>query len=274
MLLRSVWGRAGSRTPTGPARWIASVTPRGVGSANLSRSSGSSTAGAGSSARSSRASSADRCGRSGPRPAGSSSSRGTANGSGPAGSSSPRVSHRSPGDLRSTRTCRRSSPPTPWITATCRSSRDGVWWSSAVVRARSRRRRSCTRAARRSTSSCAIRWLSRPERTSRALAGMLCGWPDLGPAGVDHIVARPTVYRRLLRHIGRWLGLRTMRPATARWLEDRLAKVTVHTGVRLVDARRWDGRVALRLDDGSTRTADHVLLATAPASTSPGTTRA
>jgi hypothetical protein len=107
-----------------------------------------------------------------------------------------------------------------------------------------------------------IRWLARPERTSRALAGKLCSWPDLGPAGVDQVVARPTIYRRLPRKVGRSLGLRAMRPAAARWLEGRVAKINVHAGVRLVDARRRNGQVALRLDDGSTSTADHVLLAT------------
>jgi FAD-dependent urate hydroxylase len=108
----------------------------------------------------------------------------------------------------------------------------------------------------------AIRWLTRPERTSRALGGMLSSWPDLGPPGVDHVVARPTVYRRLPRQVGRRLGLRAMRPAAARGLENRLAKVTVRAGVHLVDVRRRSRRVTLRLDDGSTRTADHVLLAT------------
>ena len=89
-----------------------------------------------------------------------------------------------------------------------------------------------------------------PGRKSRTPpAGMLCSWPpDLGPAGVDHVVARPAVYRRPFpRQVGRWLGLRATRPAAARLAPPltRLAEVTVHAGsVHLVDAKRRSSRVA------------------------------
>jgi hypothetical protein len=94
------------------------------------------------------------------------------------------------------------------------------------------------------------------------VSGMLYAWPDVGPAGVSHLVARPALYRRMPRKTQDRLAQRALRPAGAAWLVPRLADVPIHTDVRIRNAARVRGHVRVVLSDGSQRLADHVLLAT------------
>jgi FAD-dependent urate hydroxylase len=94
------------------------------------------------------------------------------------------------------------------------------------------------------------------------ISPMLYAWPDVGPAGVSHLVARPALYRRMPREMQDRLAQRSIRPAGAAWLVPRLRNVPIRTGVGVADVTPVDGHLRLRLDDGSTRTADHLLLAT------------
>jgi hypothetical protein len=106
-------------------------------------------------------------------------------------------------------------------------------------------------------------WLTRRwQHRMPIVSDMLYAWPDVGPAGVSHLVARPALYRRLPRRLQDRLAKRSIRAAGAGWLVDRLGDVPIHTGVGVAQTTRVNGHVEVRLDDGSRRAADHVLLAT------------
>jgi hypothetical protein len=85
---------------------------------------------------------------------------------------------------------------------------------------------------------------------------------DVGPAGISKIVARPDLTRRLPRSIQDWLRKRSIRPAGARWLVARLQNVRMSLGRSVVSAAAAGEKVRVRLDDGSDKTVDHVLLGT------------
>ncbi len=76
------------------------------------------------------------------------------------------------------------------------------------------------------------------------------------------IGAAPDVLRHFPRALRTPLTYRCIRPAGAGWLPDRLRTVEFALGREIVAAREEDSRVLLRLDDGSTRLVDHVLLGT------------
>ena len=85
---------------------------------------------------------------------------------------------------------------------------------------------------------------------------------DIGPAGISQIVARPDLTRRFPRSVQDWLCRRSIRPAGARWLVARLQNVPMSLGRSVVSAVPMRDHVRVRLDDGSERTVDHVLLGT------------
>jgi NADPH-dependent 2,4-dienoyl-CoA reductase/sulfur reductase-like enzyme len=87
---------------------------------------------------------------------------------------------------------------------------------------------------------------------------------EVGPAGVSRLVSAPSWYRRLPRTLQDRLSVRSLRPAGAAWLVPRLEHVQITLGQSVTNAvASRDGQyVELRLDDGSVRSCDHVLLAT------------
>ena len=106
-------------------------------------------------------------------------------------------------------------------------------------------------------------WLGRFSRLkSSRLAPLLYAPPDVGPAGVSQLVARPDIYRRLPRRLQDRLSPRAIRPAGAGWLRSRLQDVAITTGATVARAERQSARVQLSLRDGRSTTVDHVLLAT------------
>jgi cation diffusion facilitator CzcD-associated flavoprotein CzcO len=108
-----------------------------------------------------------------------------------------------------------------------------------------------------------VHWLVRRwQHRLPVISQALYAWPDVGPAGVSHLVARPGLYRRLPRETQDRLATRSLRPAGAAWLVPRLRDVPIQTRLRVTAASRSNGQVRLRLDDGTDRVADHVLLAT------------
>jgi hypothetical protein len=94
------------------------------------------------------------------------------------------------------------------------------------------------------------------------LAKLLYAPTDVGPAGISQIVARPDLVRRFPRPIQDWLRKRSIRPAGARWLVARLQNVPMKLGRSVVSAAPVGERVKVKLDDGSERTVNHVLLGT------------
>jgi len=92
--------------------------------------------------------------------------------------------------------------------------------------------------------------------------GLLYPSTDVGPPGLNQIVARPAVFRRFpLGWQGR-MAYRSIRPAGAAWLVPRLEGVPLTLGRRTVAVETADGRARVTLDDGSVREVDHVLAAT------------
>jgi len=85
---------------------------------------------------------------------------------------------------------------------------------------------------------------------------------DVGPAGISQLMARPDLLRHLPRKLQDRLRKRSVRPAGARWLVDRLKPVPIRLGSFVVDVATVGDRVRIRLNDGSERIVDHVLLGT------------
>ena len=85
---------------------------------------------------------------------------------------------------------------------------------------------------------------------------------DVGPAGISQLMARPDLLRRLPRSWQDRLRIRSVRPAGARWLIDRLRDVPIGLGRSVASADITGDRVRVRLDDGTERTVDHILLGT------------
>jgi thioredoxin reductase len=85
---------------------------------------------------------------------------------------------------------------------------------------------------------------------------------DVGPAGLSQLLARPDLVRQLPRGLQDKLWKRAVRPAGARWLVERLQDVPIRLGRSVVSVAPVGERVKVRLDDGSERTVDHVLLGT------------
>ena len=85
---------------------------------------------------------------------------------------------------------------------------------------------------------------------------------DVGPAGLSQLMARPDLLRRLPRALQDKLRMRSVRPAGARWLVQRLHDVPISLGRFVVAVAPSAERVKVRLDDGSERSVDHILLGT------------
>jgi cation diffusion facilitator CzcD-associated flavoprotein CzcO len=96
------------------------------------------------------------------------------------------------------------------------------------------------------------------------LTRLLFAPAEVGPAGVSRLVSAPDWYRRLPRPLQDRLSIRSLRPAGAAWLVPRLEQVQITLGrsVTNVATSSLGEQLELRLDDGSLRSCDHVLLAT------------
>jgi cation diffusion facilitator CzcD-associated flavoprotein CzcO len=85
---------------------------------------------------------------------------------------------------------------------------------------------------------------------------------DVGPLGLSRVVAAPHLFRRLPRTVQDPLAYRAIRPAGAAWLGPRLADVTITPSREVRSLQPVGGQVKVDLDDGSSRTVDHVLMGT------------
>jgi FAD-dependent urate hydroxylase len=108
-----------------------------------------------------------------------------------------------------------------------------------------------------------IHWLVRSAGLHRgAMTRFLYAPTDIGPAGISRIVAVPDLVRKFPRQAQDYFRVRSTRPAGAGWLKPRLEPVTMSLGRVVTSAAAAGGRVKLKLDDGSERVADHVMLGT------------
>jgi Pyridine nucleotide-disulphide oxidoreductase len=110
-----------------------------------------------------------------------------------------------------------------------------------------------------------IRWLVRSSRLHHLppQARRLLYHPtDVGPALMSQLIARPNLFKLLPRSLQDHMSWRSIRPAASAWLVPRVANVRFTTGRTILEAMRDRDRIRLRLDDGSARAAQHVILAT------------
>jgi thioredoxin reductase len=109
-----------------------------------------------------------------------------------------------------------------------------------------------------------VHWLDedRPEDDYGPLHRLLYWEDGVGPPGINWLVAAPGVFRGLPVSLKRWVARKALRPAGAFWLRSRLKDVRITTERTVSAVAASDGRLRVRLDDGSEREVDHALLAT------------
>jgi hypothetical protein len=94
------------------------------------------------------------------------------------------------------------------------------------------------------------------------ISSLLYSPHDVGPLGISRLVAYPKLVSHIPLKLRDKMRTRAVRPAGSRWLPERLAKVKITIGRSVSQASALGDEVALRLDDGSERRVDHVLLGT------------
>jgi len=94
------------------------------------------------------------------------------------------------------------------------------------------------------------------------LTSMLYSSHDVGPLGISRLVAYPKLVSHIPLGIRDKIRTRAVRSAGSRWLPARLANVKMTRGRSVVETKTTGDEVTLRLDDGSERRVDHVLLGT------------
>lgn len=84
----------------------------------------------------------------------------------------------------------------------------------------------------------------------------------IGPMGLDWLIEHPRLFTLFPRRLQERLAYRAIRPAASGWLKPRAKDLALTTGRVVVSARTERDHVHLKLDDGSARCVDHVLLGT------------
>ena len=109
-----------------------------------------------------------------------------------------------------------------------------------------------------------LRWIGQHPWLHRLgpVSSMLYSSHDVGPAGISRLVAAPNLVRRIPLGLRDKIRTRAVRSAGSRWLPARLTKVQLTRGRFVTEANCAGDEVELRLDDGSRRLVDHVLLGT------------
>jgi len=110
-----------------------------------------------------------------------------------------------------------------------------------------------------------LRWLRRSRVLHSAknpFRRILYPPTDVGPPGLSWIVAMPEIFRSLPPELQQRIAYRCIRPAAAGWLWPRSHGLHITTGRRVTSATAVGESLHLDLDDGSKRSAEHILLAT------------
>ncbi len=94
------------------------------------------------------------------------------------------------------------------------------------------------------------------------ISTMLYSKYDVGPAGISRLVAAPELVSYIPLTVRDKIRKRAVRPAGSQWLPARLTAVKITTGCAVRTASPIGSDVLLRLDDGSERRVNHVLLGT------------
>jgi cation diffusion facilitator CzcD-associated flavoprotein CzcO len=109
-----------------------------------------------------------------------------------------------------------------------------------------------------------LKWLGWKKRIQSMgpISKVFYSWTDVGPAIISQVVSAPGLLQQFPRGLQDRFRKRSIRPAGAFWLLDRLKGVPLTTGRKIVSAHPVGDRLRLSLDDGSDRVVDHVLLGT------------
>jgi hypothetical protein len=94
------------------------------------------------------------------------------------------------------------------------------------------------------------------------ISKMLYSRHDIGPIGISRLVAYPKLLYHFPMGAKDAIRARAIRSAGAPWLIPRLTEVKLTTGRSVTSAEAVNGEVQLKLDDGTERRVDHVLLGT------------
>jgi FAD-dependent urate hydroxylase len=94
------------------------------------------------------------------------------------------------------------------------------------------------------------------------LSSLLYSSHDIGPLGISRLVAYPNIVSCVPLRLRDRIRTRAVRPAGSRWLPERLAAVKITMGRSVAQAKASGDEVTLKLDDGSERRVDHVILGT------------
>jgi len=94
------------------------------------------------------------------------------------------------------------------------------------------------------------------------LSSMLYSSHDVGPLGISRLVAYPKLVSYVPLGIRDKIRTRAVRSAGSRWLPPRLANVKMTRSSTVSEARGIGDEVALKLNDGTERRVDHVMLGT------------
>jgi thioredoxin reductase len=111
----------------------------------------------------------------------------------------------------------------------------------------------------------ALRWLKvRPwlERLIDCRVNPFKAPGKIGPVGINWLIEHPFLFTLFPRGMQDRMAYRAIRPAASGWLRPRFEGVAVSPGREVVAAETSGGKVQLRLNDGTDREADHVLLGT------------
>lgn len=110
-----------------------------------------------------------------------------------------------------------------------------------------------------------IRWLRRSgwlHSREGMLRRMVYPPTDVGPVGLSWLVAMPGAFRRVPRPLGDRIAYRCIRPAASAWLIPRTASTRMTLGRAVAAVAATPDELDLRLDDGTRRRVDRVVLAT------------
>jgi lysine/ornithine N-monooxygenase len=94
------------------------------------------------------------------------------------------------------------------------------------------------------------------------LSSMLYSSHDVGPAGISRLVAYPKLLSRVPVQVRDKIRTRAVRAAGARWLPVRMTNVKITTSTFVSQAKAVGDEIVLKMNDGSERHVDHVLLGT------------
>jgi FAD-dependent urate hydroxylase len=94
------------------------------------------------------------------------------------------------------------------------------------------------------------------------ISSILYSQHDVGPAGISRMVAAPNFMRQLPVGLRDKMRKRAVRPAGSQWLRPRVKDIKFRIGRQITKAKPAGEGVQLKLDDGTSFPADHVLLGT------------